>query len=440
MGTRTALYSINGKSLRLHLHSGQASAWRSDKRFIFVLAGTQGGKTSFGPWFLWREIQRWGGGDYLAVTASFDLFKMRMLPEIREVFERVLGIGRWWSGNKVLELRDPETGEFRAEQADDPMWGRIILRSAQSEGGLESATALAAWLDECGQDKFKLSDWEAVLRRLSLARGRVLGTTTIYNLGWLKTQVYDAWKAGDPDFDVIQFKSIENPAFPLDEYERAKRTLPGWKFRMFYEGEFDRPAGMIFDVFNEQLHTCDDFPIPHAWPKAVGIDPIGAVTAALWVAWNPDNKRLHVYREYYGYYGKTTNEHAQNVAELSSAERIAGWCGGSKSERQARLDWQTGGIYMDEPPVSSIESGIDRIYGLLKDNALVVHKSCKHLIDEFGSFSRKLDANDEPTEKIENENDYHCVAALRYVVLWLTEPGESVEVAYEPVMVGQGRY
>ena len=130
------------------------------------------------------------------------------------------------------------------------MWGRIILRSAQSEGGLESATALTAWLDECGQDKFKLSDWEAVLRRLSLTEGRVLGTTTIYNLGWLKSQVYDRWKNGDPDFDVIQFKSIENPAFPMEEYRRAKRTPPLWKFRMFYEGESDRPAGAEGDRSN----------------------------------------------------------------------------------------------------------------------------------------------------------------------------------------------
>ncbi len=95
---------------------------------------------------------------------------------------------------------------------------------------------------------------------------------------------------------------------------------------------------------------------------------------------------------------------------------------------------------MDEPPVASIESGINRIYGLMKDNALIIHKSCKHLIAELGSFSRKLDADDQPTEKIENENDFHCLASLRYITLWLTEPRESVGVSYEPVQVGQGRY
>ena len=82
------------------------------------------------------------------------------LPDERvHLLERILGIGKWWAGNKIIELRDPNdlNSEFTARHADDPMWGRVILRSAQSEGGLESATAQAAWLDECGQPKFQLS-------------------------------------------------------------------------------------------------------------------------------------------------------------------------------------------------------------------------------------------------------------------------------------------
>jgi len=38
------------------------------------------------------------------VTATFDLFKLKMLPAIREVFEDVLGIACYWSGDQVLEL------------------------------------------------------------------------------------------------------------------------------------------------------------------------------------------------------------------------------------------------------------------------------------------------------------------------------------------------
>jgi hypothetical protein len=41
MGTN--LWNIEDKTLRLKLHPGQAKAWRSKARFVFVLAGTQGG-------------------------------------------------------------------------------------------------------------------------------------------------------------------------------------------------------------------------------------------------------------------------------------------------------------------------------------------------------------------------------------------------------------
>jgi hypothetical protein len=145
-----------------------------------------------------------------------------MLPELRNVFEHVLGIGRYWSGDKIIELRNPETGKFEANRADDPMWGRIILRSAASSGGLESATGKAAWLDEFGQDDVPLTAWDAVLRRLSLSRGRILITTTPYNLGWLKQEIVD--KDGSGGIEVVNFPSVENPSFPERGIQRPRRN------------------------------------------------------------------------------------------------------------------------------------------------------------------------------------------------------------------------
>jgi hypothetical protein len=219
--------------LSLDFHPGQWDAWDSTKRQIYVTAGTQGGKTSFGPHWLRREIYHpnigRGPGDYLAVTGAYDLFKLKMLPAIRDLFEDVTDDGRYWSGDKILELRDPNPkskqhprgGTFWAQRSDDRMWGRIILRSAESSGGLESSTASAAWLDECGLDSFTAETYRAVRRRLSLTRGRILGTTTLYVLyNWLR-KLHDEWKAGRNDIDFISFSSIINPSFPKDEYDEA---------------------------------------------------------------------------------------------------------------------------------------------------------------------------------------------------------------------------
>ena len=177
IGTKE-LYTIDKENrLHLSLHAGQARAWQSKKRFVFVFGGSQGGKTSFCPWWLWREIRTNGPGDYLCVSGSFDLFKLKLLPELRTVFEDVLHCGRYWRGDQVMELTQgcQSGGKFLAKRASDKMWGRIIMRSAESKKGLESATCLAAVMDECGLDEFTIEEWEAVQRRLSLSQGRVLG-------------------------------------------------------------------------------------------------------------------------------------------------------------------------------------------------------------------------------------------------------------------------
>ena len=336
------LYEIAGNKLKLNFHAGQTKAWDSEARFVFALAGTQSGKTSYGPWWLWREIQRCGGGDYLAVTASFDLFKLKMLPELKRVFEDTLRIGKYWSGDRVIELRDPKTGKFWAKRADDEMWGRIILRSAQADGGLESATAKAAWLDECGQDAFSLETWEAIQRRLSIYQGRVLGTTTPYNLGWLKQAIVDKAPSSRGVIEVINFPSYYNPNFSKVEFERMRTSMPEWRFRMFYEGLYAKPPGQIYRDFEHKYrdeggHKVKPFAIPREWGRYVGVDPGGVNYAKVWMAHDVAMDAYYVYRESLDG-GISTPEQARHAAELARAngERVVKWFVGQKAESQIR--------------------------------------------------------------------------------------------------------
>jgi len=406
------LYRVStaGK-LTLDLHWGQAKAWQSEKRFIFVLAGTQGGKTSFGPWWLWREIQRHGRGDYLAVTTSYKLYTLKMLPEMRQVYEKVLKIGRYWPSARIIELCD-ERGKFWAKTSTDPMWGRIILMSAASESGLESATAQAAWLDEVGQSEWSLSQWDAVRRRLSLSQGRALATTTIYNRGYLKG-IYDKWKNKHPEYDVISFPSYANPSFPKAEFDAVKREMPSWKVNMFYRGIFDTPAGLIYDVFEPGLngHVIKPIPIPSEWKRYGGLDFGGVNTAAVLYAEDPDTKILYLIDEYHE--GKKTSaEHAKDLKKWKARY----WRGGAKSEHQWRREFSAGGIQVRQPSVGEVEVGIDRVYAVHSNNGIYVFDTCEKYLDEKGSYSRVLDENDDPTEEIERKNEYHLMDAERYII------------------------
>ena len=200
------LYEVSDGKLKLNFHPGQYRAWQSKARFIGVLAGTQGGKTSFGPAWLWREIQLCGPGDYLVVTPTYPLLALKALPTFLKLFERWLRLGGY-TGSPTKKFTFSEEGARRTfgDRYDPDVETTIYFGHATDPDSLESATAKAAWLDEAGQKKFRLGSWEAILRRLSLAQGRALITTTPYDLGWLKQKIWDRWKAGDKDYDVIRW-------------------------------------------------------------------------------------------------------------------------------------------------------------------------------------------------------------------------------------------
>jgi hypothetical protein len=210
------LYRIEGNELVTNFHPGQWKAMNSTARFIVVLAGTQGGKTSFGPFWLSEEIAAIGPGDHLIVTPTYPLLKLKALPVFLNLFQTILGLGSYQKADKVFTF--DALGEIRTWGSEQETPTRVIFGHAQDPESLESATAKSAWLDEAGQNKFKLSSYEAVIRRLSLAQGRILITTTPYNLGWLKQTFWDNREA-DPDIEVIRFDSTDNPAFPQEEMD-----------------------------------------------------------------------------------------------------------------------------------------------------------------------------------------------------------------------------
>jgi hypothetical protein len=421
----------------LHFHPGQWRAWHSERNTVAIIAGTQSGKTSFGPYWLYREIQRRGPGDYMVVTPTYPLLAVKALPEFLKLFQGSLRLGKFTqSPIKKFEFsergQNSVFGKSGTEQSTTVFFGH-----AGDPDSLESATIKGVLADEAGQKGFRLSSWQALERRCSIYDARKLITTTPYNMGWLKTEIFDRWKNGDQQIDVINFPSIENPRFPREVYERARYKLPAWKFMLFYEGVFTQPAGLIYDCYNHDTHIIKSFPVPRHWPRMVGVDPFGAYIAAVWLALDTEANKLHLYREYRGEFGKTTPGHAAEMLKLSQGETIFVWAGGGPSERQARLDFADAGIPLQEPGVTEVWSGIDKVYQLLKDFTLVIHDNCKYTQDDLSSYSRVM-KDDEMTDDIEDKESYHMADALRYIIAWITRPQETTETIYDPVQIGRG--
>ncbi len=423
-------------TLHVNFHEGQSRTWESKARFTAMFAGSQGGKTSFGPWWLNREISKvyqamvdagmsatlrtLGMGDFLAATATFDLFKLSMLPALRYLFEDILHIGYYWAGDKIMELSEnlEPYGKFWAADKgskDARMFGRIILRSADSEGGLESSTAKAAWLDEVGQPKFTLAAWRAVRRRLSISRGPVLFTTTLYNMGWLKSEIYDRWVKGHPAFNVIQFDSTANPGFSVAEFEEARRSMPTHEFDMFYRGRFAKPEGMVYKSFDQAQCVIEPFTIPTSWPLYVGHDFGSNNPAYLIYAYDPATGIFYLINE-----GKpsgiTIQGQVLRLKRLTNGYQVRSRRGGSHQEVSSRNDYTHYGWPIAEPTINSVSVGIQRVFDLHARNAIMVFSNCEGYLKEKLSYAYKPDATGTTSDDIENKSRFHYMDAERGIL------------------------
>lgn len=418
-------------------HKAQKLVWDSKRRIIALVSGSQAGKTAMTPWWLEREIRLMGSGDYLAVTSSYDLFKLKLLPSLLLVFEGILKTGRYWAGDQVLEIRDPNTGKFWANKSTDVMWGRVILRSAQSVGGLESATAKGAVLDEAGQPTFTIEAYRAIRRRLLLNQGRMLFTTTLYDHGWLNSEIIIPARKSEQtklitlengaeieytdddatDTCLIQADSTANPIFPQAEYDEAKEKLPSDVFAMFYRGRVTRPRHMIYDCLDEELHLEEEFTIPADWPRYLGLDFGGVNLVGIFLAQEPETNTLYAYREYKA--GNRTAE--QHVEALLFGEPGRPICyGGAKSEGQWRKEFRQAGLAVREPKVSDVWLGINRCYGVFNAKKpkpkIKFFKTLEMTWGQLVSYHRKTDAMGNPTDEIAAKTAQHFCDAARYVL------------------------
>lgn len=402
--------------LMVHFHPGQGQAYDSMARIVAVICSTRWGKTVMGPHWLQREMALGGPGDYLAVTVTSTLFRQTMWSELNEVFCNIYKTFEWRAADRMFVSHEKVNGS--------PAY-RIIVGFAISPSSLESATAKAAWLDEAGQHEFSLEAWEAVQRRVSTSfvdtngkfheRGRIFITSTPYEHGWFKREIYDRWRDGDLEIDVIQGHALDNPTFSRQEYEEQRQKMPGWKFRMFYHGEFERPAGMIYDAFDDAC-IIPRKPLHPDWPRYVGHDFGLNNTAAVWFAHDPATGHLYLYRTYHQG-GMHSYDHAAKFKELSEGENIIKRVGGSHQEQEIRDGYRLAGWPILESRVRDVWPGIDIVYGFHKRNALFVFSDQKEYLDELHSYSRKLDENYQPIdEEIANKSKYHLMDATRYIL------------------------
>jgi hypothetical protein len=162
-----------------------------------------------------------------------------------------------------------------------------------------------------------------------------------------------------------------------------------------------------------------DVKIGKDWPRFVGHDFGALHTGALWYAQEPGTGYLYLYRTYLTDEKISTANHVAKWKELSGDEPIRKCVGGSHQEEGWREAFTLAGWPISEPLVTgqgSIEIGIDRVYAWHKTNRLFIFNDLLDYLNEKTSFSRELDNEYKPTEKIKEESKFHLMSAERYIL------------------------
>jgi len=296
----------------------------------------------------------------------------------------------------------------------------IQLGHAENPDSLESATLKAVVWDECGQRLVPEQSYHTVKSRLMVNRGRMCLASKPYESGWFERLV----TGKSPEVGVITFPSWANPVNPSEDdvyWERIKAEMPAWKFLMQYGGFFTMPAGLIYDCFSREQNTCEDFDVSRLqiYP---GMDFGKINTAGIAVADDPNSGILYVIGEYHAGQKRDYADHVKAMRALTvpmaGGKWLAPGCGGNKhGEDGWREAYRQHGLPLDEPPEGNIEVQIQGVWSQLSQRKLVFfRRGAADTIGDVQHYSRKVDPDGTVLDAIEEDQKWHRLAALRYIV------------------------
>lgn len=403
-------------------HPAQLRAWNAQQQIVAICAGWQSGKTVTLPHWLKREIQRRGPGDYGAFSSTYRLLNRKFLPELKTCFSD-LAIFR--SSDQQFVFTDAGNRSIHG-----PGWDGtptiIQMGHAENPDSLESSTLKSAAWDECGQRLVPKQSFDTVRSRLMVNRGRMCLATRPYESGWFETLV----TTPSPEVSVITFPSWANPVNPPedDPYWAAIRSeMPEWRVEMQYGGVFTMPAGLIYDCFNWDLNTCEDFDVS-GLPAYPGMDFGKINTAGVVGVDDAASGIIYIIGEYHANGKRDYPEHVASMRALTrpwaGGRPLSPGCGGNKhGEDGWREAYRKHGLALDEPPENNIEVQIQGVWSLLNQRKVVFFRNgARETIQDVQHYSRKVDIDGNILDAIDEDNKWHRLAALRYLCTKLRPP------------------
>ncbi len=280
---------------------------------------------------------------------------------------------------------------------------------------IQGSTLAYAYVDEatCIPEAF----WKMLETRLSIQGAQLFATANPEGPAhFLKKQYID--RAGDLDLIHWDFNLDDNPVLDEAYKHSIKSSFSGVWYKRFILGEWCQATGAIFSDFDHFNIYTDPYPSPTYY--LCGID-YGTTnpTAAVLLAVTPNKyPQVRVEEEYFFDSSKTgvPKTDAQLVTEIKRFVQ-------HKNVTCIYVDPAAASFKIalrnEDLPINDANNdvllGIKTMSKFISGKNIVIHKSCKNLIEGMQSYAWCPKAQDRGEDKPIKKDD-HCCDALRYAL------------------------
>lgn len=371
---------------------------QATKRFNIWVGAVRSGKTFASIQKLLYLLKHGPKGDVMIVGVNRSAVQRNVLNELYTC------LGAPTPSSKTMETK---------------LYGRnVYFVGAHDESAvraIQGSTLSLAYVDEitCIPEPF----WRMLSSRLSVSGAQLLGTCNPSSPShWLKKNYID--RAAELDLAHWHFILDDNPVLDEAYKENLKKEYQGshWYAR-FIEGKWTAATGMVFDAFDDDNMFVNDMPSPNYYIAAIDYGTINA-TCCLIAAISPTRwPQIRIEAEYY--YDSQKTGRTKSDAELAQdIKRFIGW----RNLRALYIDPAAASLKIElrnsDLPVldakNDVIPGIQIVNKFVYGKNLVVHRSCKNLIEQMQSYQWDPKSLERGEDKPLKQND-HSVDACRYL-------------------------
>ncbi len=323
---------------------------------------------------------------------------------------------------KFLGFSPPST-----KATETKLYGRnIYFVGAHDEGSvrrIQGSTLAYAYVDECVciPEPF----WNMLLSRLSIRGAQLFATANPESpQHWVKKKFID--RVNELDLISWHFTLEDNPSLDPTYVENLKKEYTGSWYARYILGQWVASQGVIFDSFDD-LNVYDiDYPSPNYYVASLDygtVNPtachIAAVTPKMW-------PQIRIEEEYY--YDSNKTGRSKTDAELADdIKEFISW----KPIRALYVDPAAASLKLElrnrDLPV--VDANNDVLFGIktmskfIANKNLLVHKSCKNLVEQCQGYAWDPKAAQKGEDKPIKVND-HAVDSCRYLVASAFKSGQ----------------